>query len=101
MRNTVRDETISGKLDPYDKQKIEKTVDKTIDWLDRNQLAEVEEFEDKLKELDNLCNPIISGGDVPMGGNVDTGAVYDKGDLQIAVQGLRLRKWIKDDMLLC
>ncbi|XP_049398289.1 heat shock 70 kDa protein [Solanum stenotomum] len=77
MRNTVRDEKISGKLDPSEKQKIEKAVDETIEWLDRNQLAEVDEFEDKLKELEKLCNPIIgkmyqgdagAGGDVPMGG---------------------------------
>lgn len=42
-----------------------------ITWLDHNQLAEVEEFEDKQKELENICNPIISKmyqgqpGDVP------------------------------------
>ncbi|KAJ1410018.1 Heat shock protein 70 family [Sesbania bispinosa] len=78
MRNTVKDEKIGGKLNPADKQKIEKAVDETIEWLDRNQLAEVEEFEDKLKELEGLCNPIIAnmyqgagGGDVPMGGAND------------------------------
>ncbi|CAK9186840.1 unnamed protein product [Ilex paraguariensis] len=75
MRNTVRDEKFAGKLDPADKQKIEKAIDETVEWLDRNQLAEVDEFEDKLKELENLCSPIIAkmyqggaGGDVPMGG---------------------------------
>ncbi|KAM3380553.1 heat shock 70 kDa protein [Capsicum galapagoense] len=84
MRNTVKDEKFSGKLDPSDKQKIEKAVDETIEWLDGNQLAEVDEFEDKLKELENLCNPIIAkmyqggaGGDVPMG--ADTGAGYGQG----------------------
>ncbi|KAL7222440.1 hypothetical protein ACSBR1_024184 [Camellia fascicularis] len=75
MKNTVKDEKFAGKLDPEDKKKIEKAIDEVIEWLDRNQLAEVEEFEDKLKELENLCNPIIAkmyqgagGGDVPMGG---------------------------------
>ncbi|KAF3624167.1 Heat shock 70 kDa protein [Capsicum annuum] len=84
MRNTVKDEKFSGKLDPSDKQKIEKAVDETIEWLDGNQLAEVDEFEDKLKELENLCNPIIAkmyqggaGGDVPMG--ADSGAGYGQG----------------------
>ncbi|KAJ4959427.1 hypothetical protein NE237_026538 [Protea cynaroides] len=73
MRNTVKDDKFAGKLDPADKQKIEKAVEDTIQWLDGNQLAEVEEFEDRLKELEGLCNPIIakmyqgSGGDVPMG----------------------------------
>ncbi|KAM0960261.1 hypothetical protein ACFX2I_025242 [Malus domestica] len=74
MRNTIKDEQIAGKLDPADKQKIEKAIDEAIEWLDRNQLAEVEEFEDKQKELEGLCNPIIAkmyqgpGGNVPMGG---------------------------------
>ncbi|KAI8017560.1 Heat shock 70 kDa protein [Camellia lanceoleosa] len=75
MKNTVKDEKFAGKLDPEDKKKIEKAIDEAIEWLDRNQLAEVEEFEDKLKELENLCNPIMAkmyqgagGGDVPMGG---------------------------------
>ncbi|TKY64655.1 Heat shock 70 kDa protein [Spatholobus suberectus] len=77
MRNTVRDDKFARKLNPADKQKIEKAVDETVEWLDRNQLAEVEEFEDKLKELEGLCNPIIANmyqggaGDVPMGGADD------------------------------
>ncbi|CAN1343955.1 Heat shock 70 kDa protein [Linum perenne] len=75
MRNTIKDEKFAGKLDPSDKEKIEKAVEETVQWIDGNQLAEVEEFEDKLKELEALCNPIIAkmyqgagGGDVPMGG---------------------------------
>ncbi|OMO85626.1 Heat shock protein 70 family [Corchorus capsularis] len=74
MRNTIKDEKFAGKLDPADKQKIEKAIDETVEWLDGNQLAEVDEFEDKLKELEGLCNPIIAkmyqggAGDVPMGG---------------------------------
>ncbi|KAA3490441.1 heat shock 70 kDa protein [Gossypium australe] len=78
MRNTVKDEKFAGKLDPAEKQKIEKAIDDTIEWLDGNQLAEVDEFEDKLKELEGICNPIIAkmyqggaGGDVPMGGGAE------------------------------
>ncbi|KAL7099560.1 hypothetical protein ACP275_09G091800 [Erythranthe tilingii] len=76
MRNTVKDDKIGSKLGG-EKTKIEKAIDEAIDWLERNQLAEVEEFEDKLKDLENLCNPIISkmyqggAGDVPMGGGFD------------------------------
>ncbi|KAH9298706.1 hypothetical protein KI387_030388, partial [Taxus chinensis] len=40
MRNTIRDDKFSGKLDPADKQKIEKAVEGAIEWLDQNQLAE-------------------------------------------------------------
>lgn len=87
MRNTIKDEKVASKLDPADKEKIEKAVSSTIEWLDGNQLAEVDEFEDKMKELEALCNPIISkmyqSGNTPMpggsspsygGGRANTGA---------------------------
>ncbi|XP_056855512.1 heat shock 70 kDa protein 5-like [Raphanus sativus] len=60
MRNTVKDEKLAGKLDQEDKQKIEKAIDETIEWIEGNQLAEVDEFEYKLKELEGICSPIIS-----------------------------------------
>ncbi|CAD6207386.1 unnamed protein product [Miscanthus lutarioriparius] len=53
------DEKIASKLLADDK-KIEDAVEQAIHWFDSNQLAEVEEFEDKMKELEGLCNPIIA-----------------------------------------
>ncbi|KAI3872049.1 hypothetical protein MKW92_042193 [Papaver armeniacum] len=60
MRNTINDEKIAGKLEPADKKKIEVAIESAIRWLDNNQLAEAEEFDDKVKELESLCNPIIA-----------------------------------------
>ncbi|XP_010476705.1 PREDICTED: heat shock 70 kDa protein 5 [Camelina sativa] len=60
MRNTIKDEKLAQKLDQEDKQKIEKAIDETIEWIEGNQLAVVDEFEYKLKELEGICNPIIS-----------------------------------------
>ena len=59
MRNTIRDEKTSSKLDPADKKTIESAIDKAIEWLEANQLAEAEEFDDKLKEVEAICSPII------------------------------------------
>lgn len=55
-----RDDKIASKLSPEDKEAIESKVKEVIDWLDNNQLAEVEEFEHQQKELEGVCNPIIS-----------------------------------------
>ena len=73
MRNTIKDEKIGSKLSAGDKKTIEDAIDQAISWLDNNQLAEVDEFEDKMKELEGVCNPIIAkmyqggeGGGVPM-----------------------------------
>lgn len=80
MRNTVRDEKFAAKLAPEDKTTIEKAVDDGLEWLEKNQLAEVDELEDKLKELEGVCNPIIAkmyqaggAGDVPMGEGMANG----------------------------
>ena len=53
-------EQVSSKLDKEDVEKIEKEVEEAISWLDANQLAETEELEHKLKELEGTCSPIIS-----------------------------------------
>lgn len=72
----MKDEKISSKLAAADKKKIEDAVDEAIQWLDANQLAEADEFEDKMKELEGLCNPIIAkmyqgAAGADMGGGMD------------------------------
>ncbi|KAK4406128.1 Heat shock protein 4 [Sesamum angolense] len=76
MRNTIKDEKIASKLPPADKKKIEDAIDSAIQWLDGNQLAEADEFEDKMKELESICNPIIAkmyqdAGGADVGGGMD------------------------------
>ncbi|XP_058764387.1 heat shock 70 kDa protein 4-like [Vicia villosa] len=79
MRNTIKDDKIAGKLDSTDKKKIEDAIKQAIQWLDINQLAEADEFEDKMKKLEGLCYPIIAkmyqGGAGP-----DMGAAADDDD---------------------
>jgi L1 cell adhesion molecule like protein len=60
MRNTIRDEKIGEKLPAADKKKVEDSIEEAIQWLDGNQLGEADEFEDKMKELESVCNPIIA-----------------------------------------
>ncbi|ESR38038.1 hypothetical protein CICLE_v10028007mg [Citrus x clementina] len=56
MRNTIEDEKISAKLPAAAKQKIEDAIEQAIQWLDGNPLAEADEFEDKMKELEGIYN---------------------------------------------
>eukprot|EP00884_Botryococcus_braunii_P000792 jgi/Botrbrau1/10713/Bobra.357_1s0015.1 len=51
---------IVAKLAKEDLETVEKHVGETIAWLEGNSLAEVEELEHKLKELEGVCSPIIA-----------------------------------------
>merc|ERR1711909_241334 len=75
MRNTLQEEKLKDKFEAGDKDKIEAAVKDALDWLDKNQLAEKEEFEAKQKELEGVVNPIMmkvyqaaGGGGMPEGG---------------------------------
>lgn len=72
MKATLEDEKLKDKLSESDRDSIDKKCDEIIKWLDANQLAEEEEFKDKQKEVEAICNPIITklyqGGAPPAGG---------------------------------
>ena len=60
MKSTLDDDKLKDKVNDLDRNKILDAVNDTIKWLDSNVLGEKEEFEHKQKELEQLCNPIIS-----------------------------------------
>lgn len=60
IRNSFKDEKITTKVLAANKEKIEEAIEQIIHWLEWNQLVEVEEFEDKLKELESICNSVIA-----------------------------------------
>merc|ERR1712161_155506 len=75
MRNTLQEEKLKEKFEGGDKEAIEKAVQDALDWLDKNQLAEKDEFEAKQKEIEGVVNPIMmkvyqaaGGGGMPEGG---------------------------------
>merc|ERR1711912_96911 len=71
MKNTISDsDKLADKLDEDDKETIEDAVKEALEWLDDNQDADKEEYDEKYKELEGVCNPIVSkvyqgaGGDM-------------------------------------
>jgi len=60
MKTTIDDEKVKDKISDDDRKAINDKCDEAIKWLDANQLAEVEEFQDKQKEVEGVCNPIIT-----------------------------------------
>jgi len=73
MKSTVEDEKVKDKISEDDRKTVLDKCNDLIKWLDTNQLAEKEEFEDKQKDLEKICNPIITAmyaasGGAPPGG---------------------------------
>jgi heat shock protein 5 len=61
MKNSVDDkEKLAEKLTDEDKSTIRDALTDASDWLNANSDAEKDDFEDKLKELQTTCDPIIS-----------------------------------------
>jgi L1 cell adhesion molecule like protein len=59
LKNTIVDDS-NVKLAEEDKSTIKDVVDKGIAWLDSNQQASKEEYEDKQKETEGVVNPILT-----------------------------------------
>jgi len=47
---------------------VKEAVAEAIEWLDENQEAEEDEYKDKLKEVEDVCNPIVSAAYAKSGG---------------------------------
>jgi len=60
MKTTLDDEKVKDKISEDDRKAINDKCDEAIKWLDQNQLAEIEEFTAQQKEVESVCNPIIT-----------------------------------------
>jgi len=60
VKSSVNDEKLAAAIPAADKEKILAAVQSTTGWLDSNQRAEKEEFEEKQKELEKIVAPILS-----------------------------------------
>jgi heat shock protein 5 len=61
MKNTVEDKKKAGdKISEDDKKTILDAVEEGIKWVDGNPEADEEALKEKQKEIEEICNPIIS-----------------------------------------
>ncbi|KAK8404746.1 hypothetical protein O3P69_007769 [Scylla paramamosain] len=60
MKSTVDDDKVKDKIPESERTSILDKCNETIQWLDANQLAEKDEYDHRQKELEKLCNPIIT-----------------------------------------
>jgi heat shock protein 5 len=61
MKNQVEDkDKLGSKLSAEDKKTIEDAVKEGLDWLESNEEADKDAMSEKQKEIEAICNPIVS-----------------------------------------
>ncbi|XP_042889577.1 heat shock 70 kDa protein cognate 4-like [Penaeus japonicus] len=60
VKSSVNEASVSSKVSPDEKRCVEEKVEETLRWLDANQLGEKDEYEYKMKELEQVWRPIAS-----------------------------------------
>ena len=79
MKNSVEDkDKLADKIEEDDKSKIKDALTDAQDWLNANQDAEKDDFEDKLKELQTICDPVIQKVYQATGGQGQGGDASDE-----------------------
>jgi len=77
MRNQIDDkEKLGGKISDEDKEAISDAIKKSLEWIDEHSEATKEDYEQQLKDLEAVCNPIVTklygqaggAGGAPSGG---------------------------------
>merc|ERR1711988_114137 len=60
LKSSLDNDQLKSKLNETDRKTISDKCEETISWLDQNQSAEVDEYEDKQKELETMSKPFMS-----------------------------------------
>ena len=88
ISTVIHPRNLQDKISEEDKKTIEDKCEEVIKWLDANSLGEKEEFDEKQKELEAVCNPIMTKlyqgeGGMPdmsdLGGMAGEGGMPDAG----------------------
>jgi len=59
LKGSISSDEVKDKIPADDKEKLEKAIDESISWLDANQDAQKEEYEEKQKALEGIATPIL------------------------------------------
>ena len=74
MKSTMEEDKVKEKLSEEERQTVISKCKEVIDWLDKNQTAEKDEFDYEQKELEKVCTPVIQklyqAGGMPGGGGM-------------------------------
>ena len=80
LKNTLEDDEKGLDISAEDKKELQDMLDEVLEWMDGNPEADKEDYDEKLKEVEQVANPIMrnvySGGEGG-GGDEDMGDFGD------------------------
>ena len=82
LKNTLDDDEkgLADSISAEDKKELKDMVDETLDWMDENPEADKEDYDAKLKEVEQVANPIMRNVYSKGAGGSGGGAEDDFGD---------------------
>ena len=82
LKNTLEDDEkgISDSISAQDKKELQDMIDETLDWMDSNPEADKEDYDEKLKEVEQVANPIMRNVYQGAGAGGDADDMGDFGD---------------------
>ena len=82
LKNSLEDEEkgIADKVSEEDKESLEEAIKETLEWLEDNQEADKEDYEEKQKELEGVANPIMTQAYATPEGNQEVDDEDDEDD---------------------
>jgi heat shock protein 5 len=85
LKNTLEDDEkgLADNISAEDKKELQDIIDETLDWMDENPESDKEDYDEKLKEVEQVANPImrnVYAGGAGGGGDEDAGD-FDDGEL--------------------
>merc|ERR1712066_699652 len=60
LQNSIKDEKVAGSLGHTEKDTVDRSIQKTKEWLTQNPNAEKADYNAKYKELKSICDPVMS-----------------------------------------
>merc|ERR1712023_301071 len=79
LKNTLEDDEkgLADNISAEDKKDLQDMIDESLDWMDSNPEADKEDYDEKMKEVEQIANPIMRNVYAGAGGG---GAEEDMGD---------------------
>merc|ERR1712070_1250757 len=83
LKSSIEGDEVKDKIPEEDKSAILNAINEATTWLDANQTAEKEEYEEKQKSLEGIAMPILQAmGGGAAGGMPGAGGMPDMGGMQ-------------------